>query len=235
MIVKLQRWLMVFCVVFTGFLVASTVGASGLSKEAQEFLARKMNEKTITLSGKPTIAQKFNVQNFTTPINEEEAEVLTFSLPEGWEKKFDFHSTVDMPDRLGYEFINVTKGESMENWTEIITLFVLKEPSLQGRDALVDSTSFCNTEIKKFAGKGGYACENVRKSPADSITIWQEHTAKSDKQIIARFIKYKAHLYTITYQSKVPFLHDPVLKQKWLEWINASAVKVISRAKSPTQ
>jgi hypothetical protein len=122
MMVKLQRWFMVFCVVFTGFLVASTVDASGLSKEAQEFLEMQMNEKTITLSGNPTIVQKFKVQNFTTPINEEESEILTFSLPEGWEKKFDFHSTVDRPDWFGHEFINVTKGESMENWTEIIAL-----------------------------------------------------------------------------------------------------------------
>lgn len=233
MIVKLQRWFILFFFVFMGVLVASTADASGLSKEAQEFLARKMNEKTITLSGKPTIAQKFNVQKFTTPINEEESEVLTFPLPEGWEKKFDFNSTVDRPDWFGYEFINVIKGESMENWTEIIALFVLKEPSLQGRDALVTARTFCNTEIKKFTGKGGYACEGVRKSPADTIVIWQEHSVKGDKQIIARFIKYKAHLYTITYQSKVPFLQDPVLKQKWLEWIDASTVKIINRSQNP--
>jgi len=229
--VQLQRWLMVFCVVFTGFLVASTVYASEPSKQTMDILLKEMLDDSSAASQKvvapPLKTDETSLRyNFVNRLNSQEVEAFNVVLPSGW--------TVGYSQLMGslpkqgviYEFVNSSNGQTMKNWSEMVALTILKttEKNENANDA---KYVFLTGESRRASNVGWNAAKTLRESPQDSLASWEEHNGRGDKEIIVRFLKNKTDIYTIMYQSKVRFLNDPVKKQQWLDWLDTATLKVI--------
>ena len=232
-ILKLQHYLTIICMLTSGLtpLFIEEARASGPSQQTIDSLLKALGPPKDATAPKviapPLKTDETSLHyNFSNRLSPHEKEAFNLLLPSGW--VVGFTQSIGNNNKQGtvYEFVNNATGQTMKNWSESLSIVILKATP-DDEDAIFAKNLFLNGAGKRAPNIGWNAARTLRESPQDSLAIWEEHSGRGDKEIIARFLKNKTDTYSIMYQSKVPFLNDPVKKQQWLDWLETATLKVL--------